>query len=104
MTLGAGVYKGLVVTRPNQKRVAELAKVRQRCLVLREGAWIDEESSDIVAGFFGHLVLVVSDPAKLEAFRLGQEGAFFGGQNMGHSFVLNHINCICVYVYIYIYV
>eukprot|EP00435_Cladocopium_sp_Y103_P035422 s1144_g9.t1 len=50
MTLGAGVYKGLVVTRPNQQRVAELAKVRQQCLVLRDGAWLDVESSEIVLG------------------------------------------------------
>lgn len=48
MTLGAGVYRGLMITRPNQQKVAELAKVHQRCKVLRDGTWKEVDVSEIV--------------------------------------------------------
>ena len=48
MTLGAGVYRGLMITRPNQQKVAELAKVHQRCKVLRDHTWKEVDVSEIV--------------------------------------------------------
>ena len=50
MTLGAGVYRGLMITRPNQQKVAELAKVHQRCKVLRDHTWKEVDVSEIVLG------------------------------------------------------
>ena len=48
MTLGAGIYRGLIITRRNQQKVAELAKVHQRCKVLRDGTWKEVDVSEIV--------------------------------------------------------
>ena len=69
MTLGAGVYKGLVVTRPNQQRVAELAKVKQRCRVLRDGTWQELDASEIVSWRINKLWCKLVD-TEMDFFRL----------------------------------
>jgi len=37
-----------MITRPNQQKVAELAKVHQRCKVLRDHTWKEVDVSEIV--------------------------------------------------------
>ncbi|CAK9059542.1 unnamed protein product [Durusdinium trenchii] len=50
MTLGSGLYRALGITRPNQKKVANLARVHQTCSVLREGKYKDVDVTEIALG------------------------------------------------------
>ncbi|CAJ1382268.1 unnamed protein product [Effrenium voratum] len=50
MMLGSGIYRALFIIRPNQRKIADMAAMKQQCTVLRDGAWKDVDVSKIVLG------------------------------------------------------
>lgn len=50
MMLGSGLYRALFIVRPNQRKIAEMAAMKQNCIVLREGRWQKIDVSEIVLG------------------------------------------------------
>lgn len=50
MMLGSGLYRALLIVRPNQRKIAEMAAMKQNCTVLRENQWKEVDVSEIVLG------------------------------------------------------
>jgi len=50
MMLGSGIYRALFIVRPNQKKIAEMAAMKQSCTVLRDNKWKEIDVSQIVLG------------------------------------------------------
>jgi len=50
MTICSGSYRSLGIIRPNQQSIAELAKLKGKSSVMRDGEWKSVDISDIVLG------------------------------------------------------
>eukprot|EP00931_Biecheleriopsis_adriatica_P039456 TRINITY_DN22565_c0_g1_i1.p1 TRINITY_DN22565_c0_g1~~TRINITY_DN22565_c0_g1_i1.p1 ORF type:complete len:1348 (+),score=245.05 TRINITY_DN22565_c0_g1_i1:60-4046(+) len=50
MIAGSGIYRALFIIRPNQKKIAEMAAMSQKCTVIRSGRRQEIEAHDIALG------------------------------------------------------
>lgn len=50
MAIFSGLYRALCIIRPSQQQVAEMAEMKQRCEVLRDGSWVHVEANEIALG------------------------------------------------------
>jgi len=80
MILGSGIYRALFIIRPNQKKIAEMAAMHEKCEVLRGGRWLELEASQVALGDI--VKIQDGDKAKLPCDGLLVDGGLIVNESM----------------------